>query len=196
MVKHIIIPQAFGQQIKIEQTTDSQLGRSCCPHQDDVKMNIPQAARTPIAVLCFLLVSGFIYYSIRLNHWISWIPLSHDDYNRLGFVANLESTYNSVLEKKTDLPNNSVLPCVGGETQRRMQEIFPKFSQRGSLVSEGGQSADHEARGCSRLISMSRRWGWARHLPGGWPDGGHWNTGGRWTQQRAAPAHAPIPDLT
>uniref|UniRef100_UPI00358E2455 CMP-N-acetylneuraminate-beta-1,4-galactoside alpha-2,3-sialyltransferase-like isoform X2 n=1 Tax=Myxine glutinosa TaxID=7769 RepID=UPI00358E2455 len=113
--------------MKIEQTTDSQLGQSCCPQQDDVRMNIPQAARTPIAMLCFLLVSGFIYYSIRLNHWISWIPLNHGDYDRLGFVANLETTHNSVFEKKTDLPNISLLPCVGGETQRRMQEIFPKF---------------------------------------------------------------------
>ena len=38
--------------------------------------------------------------------------------------------------------------------------------------------------------------GWARHLPGGWPGGGPWSTGGKWTQQRTAPAHAPIPDLT
>ena len=30
----------------------------------------------------------------------------------------------------------------------------------------------------------------------GWPDGGPWSTGGKWTQRRAAPAHTPIPDLT
>ena len=63
------------------------------------------------------------------------------------------------------------------------------------FVSGGGQGADYVLR-CSRLIGISRRWEWARHLPGGWPDGGPWITGGKWTQRRAAPAHAPIPDLT
>ena len=38
--------------------------------------------------------------------------------------------------------------------------------------------------------------GMGQNLPGGWPDGGSWSTGGKWTQRRAAPAHAPIPDLT
>ena len=56
--------------------------------------------------------------------------------------------------------------------------------------------ADHVPRGCSRLLGISRRWGWARHLPGGWPDGGHCSTGGIWTQRRTALAHDPIPDLT
>ena len=37
--------------------------------------------------------------------------------------------------------------------------------------------------------------GIARHLPGGWPDGGPWSTGGTWTLRRAALMHAPIPDL-
>ena len=36
----------------------------------------------------------------------------------------------------------------------------------GSLVSGGGQWADHVPRGSSRLIGISRRWGWARHVPG------------------------------
>ena len=47
----------------------------------------------------------------------------------------------------------------------------------------------------SWLIGISRRWGWARHLLGGWPDGGLWSTGGKWTHRSTAPAHAPIPDL-
>ena len=38
--------------------------------------------------------------------------------------------------------------------------------------------------------------GMGRHLPGGWPDGGPWSTGGKWMQRRAALAHAPIPELT
>jgi len=63
-------------------------------------------------------------------------------------------------------------------------------------VSGGGQWADHVPRGCSRLISISRRWGWARNLPGRWLDVGLWSTGGRWTQSHAALSHAPIPDLT
>ena len=67
--------------------------------------------------------------------------------------------------------------------------------QQGSLMSGGGQRADHVPRGCGRLISISR-WGWTRHLPGGWPDRGLWRTGGKWTQRHAALAHAPIPDLT
>ena len=29
-----------------------------------------------------------------------------------------------------------------------------------------------------------------------WPDGGPWSTGRKWTKRRAAPAHAPIPDLS
>uniref|UniRef100_A0A8C4NBI0 Lectin, mannose binding 2 like n=1 Tax=Eptatretus burgeri TaxID=7764 RepID=A0A8C4NBI0_EPTBU len=29
-------------------------------------------------------------------------------------------------------------------------------------------------RGHSRLMGNSRRWGWTRYLPGGWPDGGPW----------------------
>ena len=74
--------------------------------------------------------------------------------------------------------------------------LLTRFSQRGSLVSGGGSWADHMPCGCSGLISISRRWGWARHLPGGWPDGGLWSAGGKWTQRRAALAHAPIPDLT
>ena len=52
--------------------------------------------------------------------------------------------------------------------------LLTRFSQRGSLVSDGGQWADHVPCGCSKLISISRRWGW--------PDGGHWSTGGKWTQ--------------
>ena len=51
-------------------------------------------------------------------------------------------------------------------------------------------------RGCSRLINISKRCGWVRHLPGGWPDRGSCCTGGKWTQRCAAPAYAPIPDLT
>ena len=74
--------------------------------------------------------------------------------------------------------------------------LLTRFSQRGSLVSGGGQWADHVPRGCRRLIGISRRWGWARHLPGGWPDGGPWSTGGKWMQRLAALAHTPIPDLT
>ena len=72
--------------------------------------------------------------------------------------------------------------------------LLTRFSQRGSLVSGGGQWADHVLRGCSRLISISRRWGCSRHLPGGWPDRGPWSSGGKWTQRRTALAHAPIPD--
>ena len=74
--------------------------------------------------------------------------------------------------------------------------LLTRFSQRGSLVSGGGQWTDHVPHGCSRLIGISSRWGWARHLLGGWPDGGPWSTGGKWTQRRAALTHAPIPDLT
>ena len=59
-----------------------------------------------------------------------------------------------------------------------------------------GQCADHMPFGCSRLIGLSRRWGWARHLPGGWPDRGPWSSDGKWTQRRTAPAHAPITFLT
>ena len=73
--------------------------------------------------------------------------------------------------------------------------LLTRFSQQGSLVSGGGQWADHVPRGCSMLISISRRWGWARHLSGGWPDGGPWSTGRKWIQRCAALAHAPIPDL-
>ena len=40
----------------------------------------------------------------------------------------------------------------------------------------------HEA----KIIGISRRWGWARHLPGEWPDGGPWGTDGKWTQRRTA----------
>ena len=63
--------------------------------------------------------------------------------------------------------------------------LLTRFFQRGSLVSGGGQWADHVPRGCSRLIGISRRWGWARHLPGGWPDGGPWSTGGKWNPERS-----------
>ena len=43
-------------------------------------------------------------------------------------------------------------------------------------------------------IDISRRWGWARHLPGGWSNGGPWSTGGKWTQRCTASTHAPRPD--
>ena len=77
-----------------------------------------------------------------------------------------------------------------------MPILLTRFSRRGSLMSGGGQWADHVPRGCSSLTGISRRWGWAWHLPGGWPDGGPWSTGGKWKQRRAVLAHAPIPDLT
>ena len=74
--------------------------------------------------------------------------------------------------------------------------LLTRYSQRGSLLSGGGQWADHVPRGCRWLISTSRGWEWARQLPMGWPDGGTWSTGRKWMQRSAAPAHAPIPDLT
>ena len=77
--------------------------------------------------------------------------------------------------------------------------LLTRLYQRGSLVSRGGQWADHVCHGCSRLISISRKWGWARHLPAWpipiWSDGGPWCTSGKWTQQCAALVHAPIPHL-
>ena len=55
---------------------------------------------------------------------------------------------------------------------------------------------DHVLRGCSMVIGISRSWGWASHLPGGWSDGGPWSTGSKLMQRCAALAHAPRPDLT
>ena len=94
--------------------------------------------------------------------------------------------------------------CIVREHQLRLYGHVARFPdadpahqiQRGRLVSGGGQWADYVPRGCSRLINISRRWGWARHMPGGWPDGGPWSTGRKRTQQHAAPSHAPTPDLT
>ena len=57
--------------------------------------------------------------------------------------------------------------------------LLTRLSQRVSLVSGGGQQADYVPPGCRRLISISRKWGWARHLPGGWRDGGPWSPGKR-----------------
>ena len=74
--------------------------------------------------------------------------------------------------------------------------LLTRFSQRGSLVSGGGQWADHVPRGCSRLSSISRGWGWVWHLPGGCQTEGPLSTGGKWTQRHAVLAHAPIPDLS
>ena len=37
-------------------------------------------------------------------------------------------------------------------------------------------------------MGQASAWGMARRRP--------WSTGGKWMQRRAAPAHAPIPDLT
>ena len=37
-------------------------------------------------------------------------------------------------------------------------------------------------------MGQASAWGWADICP--------WNTGGKWTQRRAALVHAPIPDLT
>ena len=74
--------------------------------------------------------------------------------------------------------------------------LLTRFSQRGCLVSGGGQWAVHVPRGFSRLISISKRWGWARYLPGRWSDGGPWSTSGKWAQCHAALMHAPIPELT
>ena len=45
--------------------------------------------------------------------------------------------------------------------------LLTRFSQRGSLLSGGGQWADHVPRGCSRLIGISKRWGWTRLCLGG-----------------------------
>ena len=71
------------------------------------------------------------------------------------------------------------LTCIVREHQLwlcgHVTHLPDRFSQRGSLVSGGGQWADHVPRGWSRLISISRRWRWARHLPWGWPDGSPWS---------------------
>jgi len=74
--------------------------------------------------------------------------------------------------------------------------LLTRFSQQGSLLSGGGQCAIHLPCGYRRIIGISRRWGWARHLHEGWPDWGPWNTSGKWTQLRAALVLVPIPDLT
>ena len=74
--------------------------------------------------------------------------------------------------------------------------LLTRFSQHGSLVSGGDQRADYMPRGCSSLISIWRSLGWAWHLPGELPDRRPWSTGGKWKQGRAAPVHAPTPDLT
>ena len=73
--------------------------------------------------------------------------------------------------------------------------LLSRFSQRGSLVSGGGQWAGHVPRDCSMLNGISKRRRWARHLPGGWPDGGPWSSSENWMQRRAAPVHAPTPHL-
>ena len=95
--------------------------------------------------------------------------------------------------------------CIIRERQLRLYghvARFPEADPAHQILSAResrewrGQWADHVPRGCSRLISISRRWGWARHLPEGWPDRGPWSTGGKWTQRCAALVHAPIPDLT
>ena len=43
------------------------------------------------------------------------------------------------------------------------------------------EEANHVPRGRSRLMSISRRWGWARHLRSTCGDGGPWNTVRKWT---------------
>ena len=45
--------------------------------------------------------------------------------------------------------------------------LLTRFSQQGILVGGESQRGDHMTRGCSRLISISRRWGWPMHLPEG-----------------------------
>ena len=83
--------------------------------------------------------------------------------------------------------------CIDMWLDLPMLILLTRFSQQGSLMSGEGQRDDYAPRGCSRLIDISRIWGRATHLPGGWPDGGPWSTDGKWMQRRAAPAHAPIP---
>ena len=81
--------------------------------------------------------------------------------------------------------------CIVRERQLRLYGHVARFLDAdpshqilsaGSITSVGGQWANHVPRGCSRLISISRRWGWARHLPGGWPDGGPCSSSQKWTQ--------------
>ena len=52
-------------------------------------------------------------------------------------------------------------------------------------------------RGCVRWSPIWRMRAWrAWRPPGRWPDGGRGSTVARWMRRRAAPAYAPIPDLT
>ena len=95
--------------------------------------------------------------------------------------------------------------CIVGERQLRLQRHvarFPAADPAHQIIST------REPREWSRPMGRSRTsWlqqvdqhlkemGWARYLPGGWPEGGTLSTDSKWTQQRATLAHAPIPDLT
>ena len=69
--------------------------------------------------------------------------------------------------------------CIIRERQLRLfghVAHFPDANPAHQILSA------REPHGCSRLIGISRRRGWARHLPGGRPDGGPWSTGGKWMQ--------------
>ena len=58
--------------------------------------------------------------------------------------------------------------------------LLTRFSQRGSLVSGGGQRADHMPRGCRRLISISKSIKHRGYIPGIIPIAlGHGLTEGR-----------------
>ena len=87
--------------------------------------------------------------------------------------------------------------CMGmwRDSLRRIPPIgFFPVEIRGAGPCRGGV---HILHGCVRWRAIWRIWTWrVWHLPGWWPDGGRTSTVARWMRRRAAPAYAPIPDLS
>ena len=104
----------------------------------------------------------------RHSYWTQCGAVSHDRKRNCGAVQSVRTSY--------------------------IDELHDYVEIRGDESCRGGV---HTLHGCVKWSSFWRiRAMRAWRLPGRWPDGGRRSTVARWTRRRAAPAYAPIPDLT
>ena len=94
--------------------------------------------------------------------------------------------------------------CIVPERQLRLYGHVARFPDADSSHQILSAREPHEWRrpmGRPRALWLQqvdqhlKEMGMGLDLPGGWPDGGPWSTDRKWTQRRAALAHAPKPYL-
>ena len=97
------------------------------------------------------------------------------------------------------------VPCIVRELQLRLYghvACFPDADPAHQILStrESQEWRRHLGRPRASWLQQVdqhlKEMGMGQASAWGWPDGGPWSSGKKWTQRRAALVHAPIPYLT